>query len=87
MPALAKVKSLRVWTGLRPSSHDGLPYIGKWPDIKGLYVCTGHEGLGITTSLGSAKLIAAAVFNEKAAIDPQPYEPQRVLDEQLSHQH
>jgi D-hydroxyproline dehydrogenase subunit beta len=84
MPALSKVKSLRVWTGLRPSSHDGLPYIGKWPNIKGLYVCTGHEGLGITTSLGSAKLIGAAVFNEKAAIDSQPYEPQRVLDEQLS---
>ena len=78
MPELKKLKALRVWTGLRPASEDGIPFIGYMEDRK-VYVCTGHEGLGITTSLASAKLIAAQVLNEKVEIDRKPYDPARIL--------
>ena len=82
MPGLKNVRSLRVWTGLRPASHDGLPYIGPWSDEKGLWICTGHEGLGITTSLASAKILTAQIFQEEAAIDSEAFKPERVFSEQ-----
>ena len=78
MPELRKLKALRVWTGLRPASEDGVPFIGYMEDRK-VYVCAGHEGLGITTSLASAKLIVSQVLNESAEIDRKPYDPVRIL--------
>ena len=78
MPGLSQLKALRVWTGFRPATHDGLPYIGFLPEEK-VYVCTGHEGLGITTSLASAKMIAAQILSLKPEIDSSPYCPERAL--------
>ncbi len=52
MPGLAQLSSIRVWTGFRAATPDSLPIIGPHPDQAGLYLATGHEGLGITTSLG-----------------------------------
>lgn len=86
MPGLGKLKALRVWTGLRPASEDGLPFIG-FVQEKKVYVCAGHEGLGITTSLASAKLLAAQLMNEKAAVDPGPYDPARIFQESNANAH
>ena len=56
---LKRLSTIRVWTGFRPATPDNLPYIGKLPDQENIYIAAGHEGLGITTSLGTAELIAA----------------------------
>jgi glycine/D-amino acid oxidase-like deaminating enzyme len=77
MPALAELPALRIWTGFRPCTQDSLPLIGGWPAIRGLYVAAGHEGLGITTSLGTAELITSAIARSKPAFDPAPYTPSR----------
>ena len=77
MPSIKKLKALRVWTGMRPASEDGDPFIGYVEDKK-VYVCAGHEGLGITTSLASAKLIAAQICDEEPEIDHTPYDPSRI---------
>ena len=42
------LRSVRTWTGFRPSTADKLPLIGPWPETPGLYLAAGHEGLGIT---------------------------------------
>ncbi len=52
MPKLKELSTVRVWTGFRPATPDNLPYIGKCPEHKNVYIAAGHEGLGITTSLG-----------------------------------
>jgi glycine/D-amino acid oxidase-like deaminating enzyme len=80
MPELAKLSAIRCWCGFRPATPDKLPYIGKWPGIEGLYIAAGHEGLGITTSLGTAKILAAEILGKEPAIDPAPYRPVRVLE-------
>jgi D-hydroxyproline dehydrogenase subunit beta len=54
-----------------------LPLIGLYPDIPGLILATGHEGLGITTSLATAKLVLQHVIGANAGIDPTPYLPDR----------
>jgi glycine/D-amino acid oxidase-like deaminating enzyme len=80
MPSLAELPALRIWTGFRPCTQDSLPLIGSWPAIAGLYVAAGHEGLGITTSLGTAELVTSAIAGEKPAFDPAPYHPSRALE-------
>ena len=79
MPALADLVAVRTWTGFRPATPDKLPLIGRWPDVPGLWIAAGHEGLGITTSLGTATLLADLVASREPAIDAAPFAPDRAV--------
>ena len=81
LPGLRKLSSLRTWTGFRAATPDKLPLIGPHVAHERLYLATGHEGLGITTSLGTAKLLVAQIMNRDAAIPVAPYLPARVTQE------
>ena len=81
MPGLKKLLTVRVWTGFRPATPDNLPYIGKIPGCENTYAACGHEGLGITTSLGTADLLTAAILGRKPAIPIEPYSPSRTITE------
>ena len=81
LPGLRKLSSLRTWTGFRAATPDKLPLIGPHTDHKRLYLATGHEGLGITTSLGTAKLLVAQMMNRETTIPVTPYLPARVARE------
>ena len=60
--------SAKAWTGLRPMTPDGIPYLGPTP-IEGLYLNTGHGHLGWTMSCGSAKVIADLVEGRVSDLD------------------
>lgn len=77
LPALRSLGAVRTWTGFRPATPDALPLIGEWEP--GLYVAAGHEGLGVTTSLGTARLVADLALGRAPAIDPAPYHPRRAM--------
>lgn len=79
VPALARCDAIRVWTGFRPATPDGLPLIGRWEAEPGLWIAAGHEGLGITTALGTAAVIAADIMGRTAPIDVSPYHPGRAM--------
>lgn len=81
MPKLRDLSTVRVWTGFRPATPDNLPYIGKLPGRENVYVAAGHEGLGITTSLGTAELITDAILGRDPAIPAEPYSPSRSFDQ------
>ncbi len=81
MPALAELTAIRAWTGFRPATPDKLPLIGPVPGLEGVYLATGHEGLGITTSLATAELIAAHVLHRTPPIPAEAYLPSRVAKE------
>ena len=51
-----------IWSGLRPVSKIGRPYIGP-SSIKGLWVNTGHGHMGWTLSAGSGELIARMILD------------------------
>jgi glycine/D-amino acid oxidase-like deaminating enzyme len=78
MPVLADVSVLRVWTGFRPATPDKLPIIGPWDAVPGVWVAAGHEGLGVTTALGTARLLADLAAGRESAIATSPYAPSRV---------
>ena len=79
MPDLSQLSAIRVWTGFRPATPDKLPLIGPWPEDPTLYIATGHEGLGITTSLATGKLICAQLLGQTPAIPAEPYLPSRQM--------
>ncbi|MET0322922.1 MAG: FAD-dependent oxidoreductase [Duganella sp.] len=79
-PALGQLNVLRCWTGLRAATPDGLPLIGPSTARRGLWLATGHEGLGITTSLATAQLLAAQMQGESSRIPYKPYLPHRFHD-------
>ena len=73
LPALAQMNIIRCWTGLRAASADGLPLLGVHPQHSWLWLALGHEGLGVTTALGSAALITAQIGRQTPEIDDSPY--------------
>ncbi|MBI0330462.1 NAD(P)/FAD-dependent oxidoreductase [Burkholderia plantarii] len=79
LPGLADLHALRAWTGFRAATPDGLPLIGPVAERPGVWLATGHEGLGVTTSLATAELIAAQLMGGAPPIPPEPYWPSRPL--------
>lgn len=77
LPTVASLSVLRVWTGFRAATPDKLPLIGPFPGDPTLWLATGHEGLGITTALATAELLAAGFTGNLPAIPPDPYLPAR----------
>ncbi|HKD92204.1 MAG TPA: FAD-dependent oxidoreductase [Terriglobales bacterium] len=76
MPAIGNLNAIRCWTGFRAATPDKLPLIG--PSAKrGILLATGHEGLGITTSLATGRLIADQLLHRPPAIPLEPYLPAR----------
>jgi len=81
MPGLKGLSAIRVWTGFRAATPDKLPLIGRCPGHDRLYLATGHEGLGITTSLATAKLLVDQLLERPSRIPIDPYLPNRPLRE------
>ncbi|MBJ9880270.1 FAD-binding oxidoreductase, partial [Burkholderia cenocepacia] len=52
---------------------------GVHPAGRGVGLGVGHEGLGVTTAPGSARLVAALMAGERPPIDIEPYLPGRFL--------
>jgi len=78
LPGLARLSAVRTWTGFRAATPDALPLIGPHLAEPGLFLATGHEGLGITTSLGTAELLAAQIAGRTPAIPAEAYLPERL---------
>jgi D-hydroxyproline dehydrogenase subunit beta len=73
LPELANLSAIRSWTGFRAATPDGLPLIGPASQTDDrVWLATGHEGLGVTTSLGTAKMLADAMLGASAATLPFP---------------
>jgi len=86
MPGLANLSAIRVWTGFRPATPDHLPLIGPWPGRENLYIATGHEGLGITTALGTARILVNQVLGRPSKIPIAPYLPSRLCKKVMSNE-
>jgi glycine/D-amino acid oxidase-like deaminating enzyme len=77
MPGISELSAIRAWTGFRAATPDKLPLIGPVAGDGRLWLATGHEGLGITTSLGTGRLLADQVLRRTPAIPFEPYLPGR----------
>ena len=83
MPGLSQMSTVRSWAGFRAATPDQLPLIGQWMGDKSIFLATGHEGLGITTSLGTARILADQITGTKSEIPIEPYLPSRTAKEHV----
>lgn len=81
MPNLAQLSIVRCWTGFRAATPDKLPLIGPSHTDNSVWLATGHEGLGITTSLGTARILVDQMTGTDPEIPVAPYLPSRTLQE------
>jgi glycine/D-amino acid oxidase-like deaminating enzyme len=82
MPEVAALSALRIWTGFRAATPDKLPLIGPSRESSKVLLATGHEGLGITTSMATAQLITDMVLQRNSPIAREPYLPSRMSREE-----
>lgn len=66
-----------VWTGLRPCSPDGLPYIGSSAKYVNLFFNTGHAMMGVSLAPASGKLIAEIINKHTVSMDVKGFKPER----------
>lgn len=73
IPELRDCDIVKHWSGLRPSSPTGVPYIGEHPDISGLFVNAGHYRNGVILAPASCKLLADIMLDQPTDLDPSPF--------------
>ena len=79
VPELADFPLVTQWAGLRPSSPNGVPYIGKIPQLENAWANFGHFRNGLCMGAASAKLLTQLMLGLTPIVDPKPYDPARLL--------
>ena len=75
VPELADFPIVKQWAGLRPSSPDGIPYIGKIPHLNNLWTNFGQFRNGLCMGAASGKFLSQLILEQPTIVDPQPYSP------------
>jgi glycine oxidase len=73
IPALSGFRVVRHWAGLRPGTRDGVPKIGEHPEIRGLYINTGHYRNGVVMAPASARLLVDRMLQRESFTDISRY--------------
>ncbi len=76
LPGL-KAEGGREWMGYRPSLPDSLPVVGRSRNAPSVFYAFGHGHLGLTQSAATGRLIRDLMLGQSAAIDLEPFSPQR----------
>lgn len=66
-----------VWSGLRPCSPDGLPYIGRPSKWRNLIIATGHSMMGMSLGPATGKLVTEMVDEVPLSMDVAMFDPER----------
>ena len=61
-PDLKKYPLEKHWAGLRPSSPESIPYIGRLDGLKGISVCAGHFRNGVVTAPRSVNILVSQLL-------------------------
>jgi glycine oxidase len=73
IPALSRYDIEKHWSGLRPGSPHGVPYIGNHPDVHGLFFNCGHFRNGVILGLASVHLLLDLLIGRAPIINPAAY--------------
>ena len=70
-------ENVRPWSGLRPCSPDGLPYLGRSAKFTNLTVATGHAMMGLSLGPITGRIVAEILADGRPSIDVSPLHPDR----------
>ncbi len=68
---------VKPWSGLRPCSPDGLPYVGRFRAYENLATATGHAMMGLSLGPITGRLMADILHGERPAFDLSLLAPDR----------
>jgi D-amino-acid dehydrogenase len=68
---------VRVWTGMRPMTPDGLPVIGWLPGYRDIAVASGHAMMGVTLAPATGETVADLLTTGVLPELAQPFDPAR----------
>lgn len=68
---------VKPWSGLRPVSPDGMPYLGRTQRWKNLTVATGHAMMGLSLAPATGKIIAQVLTGEPTSVPLELMSPDR----------
>ncbi len=77
LPALKKLKFIRVFAGLRPYTPDGLPILGRVAGLDGFVMASGHEGDGIALAPITGEIIADLIVDNRTSFPMEEYKLER----------
>ena len=87
-PAFDQLDIAGSWAGLYAvNTLDGNAIIGEWPEIGGLYVCTGFSGHGFQQCHAVGRYLAELILERDPVLDLSRLGPQRVIDGNPLHEH
>jgi glycine oxidase len=69
LPMVGTAALDRFWSGIRPMTQDGYPYIGKHPDLNQLFFATGHSRNGILLSPITGKMMANLILGCRPPVE------------------
>lgn len=69
----------KAWSGLRPLSPDGLPYIGRHSKYENLIIAGGHAMLGLSLATGTGKLVQEMIDHDQQSISIQAFDVERFI--------
>ena len=78
-PPLGALAISRTWFGFRPWASDGLPVLGPWPEIEGLWVATAHFRNGILLAPITAQLMTEWMTTGKPSMDVSEFLADRFI--------
>ena len=67
-PALAHAEVERGWAGLRPGTIDGMPYLGRVPNVENAFVAAGHARAGLGLSPGTAVVMSELIRGQAPSV-------------------
>lgn len=77
IPGLQQMNFIRVMSGLRPYTSDGLPLIGHVKGIEGFFMAAGHEGDGIALSPVTGRIVADLICDGRTFMDVSAFDANR----------
>jgi D-amino-acid dehydrogenase len=66
-----------IWSGLRPCTPDGIPFVGRAPTHRNLYLSCGHGHTGMGLAPESGRLVAQLMAGEPPDTDLAPLRVER----------
>ncbi|PIE20459.1 MAG: glycine oxidase ThiO [Neptuniibacter caesariensis] len=73
MPKLSDYPVEHHWSGLRPGSPEGIPYIGQVDGFENLYINAGQYRNGLVLAPASTRLLADIMLGREPIIPAKPY--------------
>lgn len=79
-PELRHAEVEKCWSGLRPGSPDGLPYIGRVPGLANVFAAVGHGRAGVQNSIGTALIVRELFTGIPSGLPADAFHLDRVPD-------